>query len=114
MTYTTEQIAFMAKLVPEHAQESPDLPGRYESCDDDGYWRDWQPWADTEAGRSDALALLAAVMRWAADNDAWSGNSVTVEQADKVRDVYDALASGDLAAIQRATCEAAEAIGSVM
>lgn len=77
--------------------------------------REWQPWAYTEAGRSDALVLLAAVCKWAEDHDGFtSGDYVTVEQANAMHAVYHALYSGNHAAIQQATMAAAIAIGQHM
>lgn len=118
MTPTTEQIEFMAKLVPEHVDNvwsrqkgAPMVAG--DNWRGAYVMRDWRPWEQTEAGRSDALVLLAAVCKWSHDN--WFvGVGVSAEVETKWRAVYAALTSGDMAAIQQATCEAAETIGRGM
>lgn len=83
--------------------------------DDQGAWlsfknRYWQPWADTEAGRSDALVLLAAVLDWLQSNDRVFDWPVMIRE--KWFDLDDALTSGNVQQIQAATFAAAAAIGA--
>lgn len=77
-----------------------------------GLMRKWQPWADTEAGRSDALVLLAAVLNWLQSNDRVFDWPAMIRE--KWFDLDDALTSGNVQQIQQATMAAAAAIGAHM
>lgn len=70
--------------------------------------REWQPWADTEAGRSDALVLLAAVKKYFLALT--QGADPTLIEL--FCSLCDAEASGDVQQIQQATFAAAAAIGA--
>jgi hypothetical protein len=107
MNYTPEQIAAAARLVPDSVAV----------ITEDSHWKpmvfralggDWQPWADTEAGRSDWAVLETAVMQWCANHD------MTDDVHGLHWGVNEASISGDLKQRQRATMAAAIAIGETM
>lgn len=102
MTYTIEQKKAAAKVtgLPWHEQN-----GRIWL---NGAW--WQPWADTEAGRSDALVLLAAVVSRFHVMDGPTFHRLAHHEGY----LNDALRSGDVQQIQAATFAAAIAIGQHM
>jgi hypothetical protein len=110
-------IEYAALLVPEYALQFGS--DRWTRREDGVQWRDWQPQSDTEAGRSDALVLLAAVMKWFEDNckavfgpSADDGKHSELIHANCVLLV--AKASGNVQQIQKATFAAAVAIGKVI
>lgn len=124
MNPTPDQIASAARLVPGAFVGDDGQGHKYGKCLNhcphdagDTYQRDccapdcleelpWQPWSDTEAGRSDALVLLAVVMKWISDNDfpekEWSDSAAA------------AMQSGNVQQIQQAAFDAAVAIGEYM
>jgi hypothetical protein len=103
MSYTPEQIRSAARLVPQ----TTDQGGVIWLSQPHEYLRPWQPWADTESGRSDALVLLGAVMKWY--------DTATNQQRMLLDDVIDplsrAMTAGNVESIQAATMAAAVAIG---
>lgn len=116
-TYTHEQHALAAMLVPEHVKFDAQCQTWfaatvYGRSDDDSEitaYRQWQPTADTEAGRSDALVLLAAVCEWLERPDEYSGIRLRCKW-----EIATALNTGNVQKIQHATFAAAVAIGEYM
>jgi hypothetical protein len=107
MTYKPEQIRAAARLVPEIVDYEDGIYWVDRLSEAGTYpWR-WQPWADTESGRSDALVLLGAVTRWIFLNK---------EAASAIdgADFNDAFVLGDVESIQAAVMAAAVAIGETM
>lgn len=110
-TYTTEQYAVAAMLVPEYVRFDQEcklycVHDAQKEADFGHFWyRNWQPLADTEAGRSDALVLLVAVQTWLEDN------GLTDEILRQHMGILNALGSGDIEQLQHATFAAAVAIG---
>ena len=104
MQPSKEQIENAARLVPEYIAEIEGNISRQLSLNP----RYWQPWADTEAGRSDALVLLAAVVSRFHVMDGPTFHRLAHHE------VYldDALSSGNVQQIQAATFAAAAAIGA--
>ena len=78
--YTPEQVAAAARLVPECVFTSGyGVPYIQTSFEETGaVTRDWQPWANTEVGRSDALVLSRAVDQWWSDADSAAADAVAV------------------------------------
>ena len=109
MTYTAEQIAAAARLVPEYAAVFHYSDGEMEIVQK-GTLKKWQPWADTEAGRSDALGLLAAVVSRLYVMDGPTFHTLAHHEGG----VNDALISGNIQKIQQATMAAAVAIGEFL
>lgn len=106
--YTAEQIAAAARLVGDKLSVKGNGVA-WVRLPDYGQ-REWQPWADTEAGRSDALVLLAAVASQFRTMDVPAFNRLL-----PYRDAIDiALLSGNVQQIQLATMAAAVAIGAHM
>lgn len=103
--YTKEQVAAAARLVPEYAAFFHYSDGEVVIVRK-GSMILWQPWADTEAGRSDALVLLAAVQKWMSDDDMFDDSAVEHWNL-----IDDPLMSGSVQQIQQATMAAAIAIG---
>lgn len=116
--HSKQDIENAARLVPKHVKYDAQCQtwfaaSVYSRSDDDSEitsYRQWQPWADTEAGRSDALVLLAAVMYWIHTN---SNAYFNVSERHWVK-ILDALDSGNVKQIQQATMAAAIAIGQYM
>jgi hypothetical protein len=107
--YTPEQIAAAALLVINESWHGNDAYMR-------GFLGKWQPWADTEAGRSDWAVLDTAVEKWLEDNcktiygpDAEEGKHSEIISAACAH--YSARQFGDLKQRQQATMAAAIAIG---
>ena len=104
-TYTAEQIAAAARLVPERVRSLTIGTETYHmtAC------RDWQPWADTEAGSADWAVLDTAVGKW------FAGAGKLYEYPPIIGSVWldmgAAYESGDLAKRKAATMAAAIAIG---
>lgn len=110
MTYTAGQIAAAARLVPEYIDDDWTAHGGTFCINrDNGHASAWQPWADTEAGRSDALVRLAAVYEWLERPDEYSGIRLKCKW-----EVATALNTGNVQQIQQATMAAAVAIGQHM
>lgn len=116
MTNEHEQYALAAMLVPEHVKFDAQCQtwfaaSVYSRSDDDSEitaYRQWQPTADTEAGRSDALVLLAAVLRFMAVAE--DGDSPDWVYKHWINIDY-AMHSGDIEQLQHITFVAAVAIG---
>lgn len=107
MQPSKEQIEAAARLVPERMAPEFGEGMAWNEYRDDA--RPWQPWAETEAGRSDALVLDTAVRKWRRENDIRVSNDLFDAWTDMV---YMADYSGDLAQRQAATFAAAAAIGA--
>lgn len=60
--HSKQDIENAARLVPEHVFVS--VGGIVCVDREEGPNTQWQPWADTEAGRSDALVLAREVDKW--------------------------------------------------
>ena len=114
MQPSKEQIAAAARLVPgefewycrgaNNPNGEPNVP-----CIDG---TEWQPWADTKAGRSDALVLLAAVLKWFSAMDSvdymkWPKAAFDVELL-----LQEMGNKENLFEVQAATFAAAAAIGA--
>jgi len=111
MQPSKEQIEFAARLVPDEVFTDDDGTVRVGDSDPDCVrYREWQPWANTEAGRSDWAVLFAAVMPWVA-NLQKSGKDIP--ESTQVR-FLNAMPSGNLIELQEATVEIAAAIGEQM
>jgi hypothetical protein len=114
MNYTPEQIAAAARLVPDSvaviAEGSHWKPMVFRALGGD-----WQPWADTEAGRSDWAVLDTAVMHWFhTDTRGQNHTADSDELIFAVGSLTEAACSGDLALRMHATMAAAIAIGEHM
>lgn len=113
MTYTAHQIASAARLVPDQVYTTPE--GEVRVRRETGTSRLWQPRSPNEAGRSDALVLLAAVMKWLSDNAARNADPIAYNEWNEHQlQISYALDSGDLEQIQQATFAAAVVIGEYM
>lgn len=110
MQPSKEQIENAARLVVGHVTQFPMQPPKVFIGDVDGIasCRDWQPWADTEAGRSDALVLLAAMVNRFHVMDGPTFHRLAHHEGY----LNDALRSGNVPQIQAATFVAAAAIGA--
>jgi hypothetical protein len=112
MNYTPEQVAAAARLVPETDNAWTRQHGKPQVAGDN--WRGsyvlryWQPWADTEAGRSDWAGLDTAVYAYAYTNP------LPWRLIGMVGDMRNAVNTGDMKQRQAATMAAAIAIGQHM
>lgn len=112
MQPSKEQIENAARLVPEYVRRNSFSELVTDDADGHLFGRDWQPWADTEAGRSDALVLLAAVLKWFSAMDSvdymkWPRAAFDVELL--LQEMGD---KENLFEVQAATFAAAAAIGA--
>lgn len=111
MSYTKEQIASAARLVgisattALHYNRDTELRWRTESG------RDWQPWAETEAGRSDWAVLDTAVRSWAFSM--WEGREAPFHIAELLHAMDVTARRPSVINRQQATFAAAVAIGNM-